>query len=574
VHTRVPFPFWPKRLLLEGAGLLLALATGWLLARLPLPMTVALVGLAALVAGTVAEPLVGVVAGIFLGLLRAYLQRDVPQVPAQVGHLFIALALAAHWARGLLRRHLPLPLGREHPAFSLFLPVLAFLGVAGLSLWNARGPFLDFGLPELVKWVEVGLILWLVAERATPRALPVLLAGSLTVGVFQAGVGLYQFALWGDAPEPFLIPGTEFCRAFGTFEQPNPYAGTMGMMLALMVGVLGGQALEYFRPPLKAAGSLAKPLRGLKTPRSALPDQPDGLLPRPGVRHGEGHTGASHEVPPAVWLSGLLLGGSVLMAGALVASWSRGAWIGFGAALVVMALALPRRARWGFILAGGLVLLFLVLYAAGLLPARVVARLTEFAAEVRLQDVRGVGINNANYAVIERLAHWQSAVEMWRAHFWTGVGLGGYEPAYPEFALINWPLALGHAHNIYLNMLAETGLLGLTVYLFLWGWVFWQTWRATRRASGLARGVAVGLLGAWTQLSVHHLFDNLYVNNVHLLVGLLLGLLVVVREYSESGYGEAPSHIECTNFAFRCTALYSRLSPVQNSQFNISARAR
>jgi len=185
-----------------------------------------------------------------------------------------------------------------------------------------------------------------------------------------------------------------------------------------------------------------------------------------------------------------------------------------------------------------------------------------------------VGINNANYAVVERLAHWQSAVEMWRAHFWTGVGLGGYGPAYPEFALINWPLALGHAHNIYLNMLAETGLLGLTVYLFLWGWIFGQTWRATRRASGMARGVAVGLLGAWTQLAVHQFFDNLYVNNVHLLVGLLLGLLVVVREYSESGYGEAPSHIECTNFAFRCTALYSRLSPVQNSQFNISARAR
>ena len=482
MYNRIPFPFWPKRLLLEGAGLLMALAAGWVLARWPVPVAVALVGLAALVVGTVAEPLVGVVAGIFLGLLRAYLQRDVPQVPAQVGHLFIALALAAHWARGLLRRHLPLPLGREHPAFPVFLPVMAFLGVAGLSLWNARGPFLDFGLPELVKWVEVVLILWLVAERATPRALPVLLAGILAVGVFQAGVGLYQFAFWDEAPEPFLIPGTRFCRAFGTFEQPNPYAGTMGMMLALMVGVLGAQTMECARRFSKC----------LAHKRWA------GLM--------------------------VLLGGSGLMAGALVASWSRGAWIGFGAALVVMALALPRRARWGLILAAALVVLLLALYAVGLLPARVVARLTEFATEVRLQDVRGVGINNANYAVIERLAHWQSAVQMWRAHFWTGVGLGGYEPAYPEFALINWPLALGHAHNIYLNMLAETGLLGLTVYLFLWGWVFWQTWRATRCASGLARGVAVGLLGAWTQLTVHHFFDNLYVNNVHLLVGLLLGV--------------------------------------------------
>ncbi len=477
----------PAKLLLEGIGLLLALAAGWLLARLPLPMAVALMGLAGLVAGTVAEPLVGVVAGIFLGLLRAYLQQEVPQVPAQVGHLFIALALVAHWARGLLHRRLPIPVGREHPASWLFLPVLAFLGVAGFSLWNAEGPFLDYGLPELVKWAEIGLVLWLVAERATARSLPALLAGILTVGVFQAGVGLYQFGLQGKGPEHFLIPGTDFYRAYGTFEQPNPYAGTMGMMLALMVGVLGAQAMEWARHRS----------RRLAHKRWA------GLI--------------------------ALLGGSGLMAGALVASWSRGAWIGFGAALVAVALALPGRAGWGLALAGGLVVLFLALYAVGLLPARIVARLTEFAAEVRLQDVRGVGIHRVNYAVIERLAHWQSAVEMWRAHFWTGVGLGGYEPAYPEFALINWPLALGHAHNIYLNMLAETGLLGLTAYLLLWGWVFWHTWRATRDASGLARGVAVGLLGAWTQLSVHHLFDNLYVNNVHLLVGLLLGLLAVVR---------------------------------------------
>ncbi len=473
----------PTKPLLESTGLLLALAAGWLLARLSLPTAVGLLGLAALAAGTVAEPLVGVVAGAFLGLLRAYLQRAVPQVPAQIGHFFIALALGAHIARGLLRRHLTLPVGRKHPAFPLFLPVMAFLGVATFSLWNARGPFLNSGAPELVKWAEVGLILWLVAERATHRSLPALLAGILAVGAFQAGVGLYQSTLWGKAPEPFLIPGTPFYRAFGTFEQPNPYAGMIGMTLALMVGVLGVSVVEW-------AGHSGKcPARGV-----------------------------------------VLLGGSVLMGGALVASWSRGAWIGFAAALAVMALALPRKARRGLALAAGLAFLFLALYTAGWLPQRIVARLTDFIADLRFQDVRGVGINDANFAVVERLAHWQSALEMGRAHFWTGVGIGGYEPAYPEFALINWPLALGHAHNIYLNVLAEMGLPGLGVYLFLWGWVFWQTWQATRRASGLARGVAVGLLGAWTHLTVHHLFDNLYVNNVHLLVGLLLGLLAVVAQ--------------------------------------------
>jgi len=223
------------------------------------------------------------------------------------------------------------------------------------------------------------------------------------------------------------------------------------------------------------------------------------------------------------------------MGAALGMSWSRGAWLGFGAALAVMALALPRQARWGLLLIVALVGGGLGLYQAGLIPESILARLTSFAQDVRFEDVRGVGINDANYAVIERLAHWQAALEMFRYNLWTGVGFGCYEPAYSRFALINWPIALGHAHNFYLNIAAETGLIGLATYLILWGAVFWQTWRATRRAEGFLRGVAIGLLGAWTHLSVHHLLDNLYVNNVHLHIGAMLGLLAfITRQTNES----------------------------------------
>ena len=229
-------------------------------------------------------------------------------------------------------------------------------------------------------------------------------------------------------------------------------------------------------------------------------------------------------------------------------SWSRGAWLGFGAAASVMAVALPRKARWGLLLVAVLVAGGLGLYGAGLLPTAVTARLTGFAQYVRFEDVRGVGINDANYAVIERLAHWQAALEMLRHDLWTGVGFGGYEPAYRDFALINWPIALGHAHNYYLNVAAETGLVGLAAYLLLWGAIFWQTWRATRHAEGLLRGVAVGLLGAWTHLSVHHLLDNLYVNNVHLHIGVLLGILAfVVQQVDESANRRISKPINRTN---------------------------
>jgi O-antigen ligase len=223
-----------------------------------------------------------------------------------------------------------------------------------------------------------------------------------------------------------------------------------------------------------------------------------------------------------------LLAATGLLGAALLASWSRGAWLGAGAGVLAMLAALPRRAWLGLGLVALLLVCMLGLDVVGLLPASVSARLTDFTQYARFEDVRGVGINDANYAVIERLAHWQAALEMWRANFWNGVGFGDYEPAYADYCLLNWPIALGHAHNYYLNVAAETGVIGLLAYLLLWGAIFWQTWRVTRRATGWRRGLAIGLLGAWTHFSVHHLFDNLYVNNVHLHIGVMLGLAALL----------------------------------------------
>ncbi len=488
----------------NALGLALALGAGLALVCLPPATALILAALGALAVASLVEPLIGVGGGLFLGLLRAYLQTEMPQIPAQIGHLFIALAAVGWVARGLLRRDLRLPLP------PLFLPMLGFVAAGWLSLWNAAD-LPGYGLPELAKWLEVLLVFLIVADRLPGRSPFWLLIPVLLAGLFQASVGLYQFGLRGEGPDHFRIPGYEFYRAYGTFEQPNPYGGFIGMALALAIGVLVGL--------LETRG------QGEGETRRGGDEETRG--------QGEGETrrGGDEErkEPPGNkrFLFGPLLVSLpvLLMGGALAASWSRGAWIGFGAALVAMAAVFPRRAGWGILAVALLAMLALGLYSANLLPPSVVARLTDFAAELRLEDVRGVGINSANYAVIERLAHWQSAVEMWRHRFWTGVGLGCYEAAYTDFALINWPFALGHAHNTYLNLLAETGLVGFLAYLILWAAVFWQTWRLTRHSDGLTRGIAIGLMGVWAHLSVHNFFDNLYVNNVHLMVGALMGVV-------------------------------------------------
>jgi O-antigen ligase len=220
---------------------------------------------------------------------------------------------------------------------------------------------------------------------------------------------------------------------------------------------------------------------------------------------------------------------AVLCTLAVLFSWSRGAWLSLAVGGAVMALFWPKK-FWhgvalllmaGFIFWGGV--------QTGLVPASVTERITSFSEDLRFGDVRGVDINDANYAVLERLAHWQSALEMAREHIWLGVGFGNYEPAYAEYALINWPYPLGHAHNYYLNTLAETGVWGLVVYGLWWAAVFFQTIRQLRQVDWPVRGIALGLLGAWTAVTVHHLVDKLYVNNIYIHLGVMLGLLQLLE---------------------------------------------
>ena len=45
----------------------------------------------------------------------------------------------------------------------------------------------------------------------------------------------------------------------------------------------------------------------------------------------------------------------------------------------------------------------------------------------------------------------------------------------------------------------------------------------------LARLILVGLFGSWAYLAVHSLTDNLYVNNLFLHLGVMLGVLAVLQ---------------------------------------------
>ncbi len=498
-HDTVPAWVLPAALALIGA------AWGVLLTRLSLWEGLLLTALAFIFVGSLWEPLVGVGAALFLGPLQAWLRMELPEIPALIGQVVFVLAAAIWIGRGLLRRdfHIPLP--------PLLLPLLGFMAVTLLSLWQPAEVWM--GLLEWGKWGQILVVFLLVYDRLRGaqgrRRVFLVIALLAGVAVFQALIGLWQFGLADDLPEHFAIDA-RFYRAYGTFEQPNPYAGFLGLAGALLAGLVAAALWEWLTRIMNHESRIINHESRITSCELRVASCKSPFT--------------NYRLPITNYKFGLLLFAFVAVVAGLLASWSRGGWMGFAAALFVIAVMLPRRGGWGLVLAVVIVVGGLGLYAAGWLPASIASRLTGFLEYTRFEDVRGVGINDANYAVIERMAHWQAALSMWQERFWLGVGFGCYEAAYPAHRLINWPYALGHAHNYYLNLLAETGIVGLVAYLVLLGSILVSLWRASRRTSGWTRGLALGLAGAWTHFSVHNFVDNILVNNVHLHLGALLAL--------------------------------------------------
>ena len=89
----------------------------------------------------------------------------------------------------------------------------------------------------------------------------------------------------------------------------------------------------------------------------------------------------------------------------------------------------------------------------------------------------------------------------------------------------HWYLPLGHAHNAFINFLAEVGVIGFAAFVFFWLGVAWLAGRAATSGDAYAAALGIGILGAWAYLSVHSLFDNLFVQHMQLQLALLLGIL-------------------------------------------------
>ena len=121
---------------------------------------------------------------------------------------------------------------------------------------------------------------------------------------------------------------------------------------------------------------------------------------------------------------------------------------------------------------------------------------------------------------------WRDTGELARAYPVFGAGLGSYETALLKYKTAAPDNTVDYAHNDYLQVLAETGVVGLALALGLAGYVFWRVGRVVRWERGRQNWwLAVGLSGGLAAMALHSLVDfNLYIPANALALAWLAGL--------------------------------------------------
>jgi len=512
-----PFRTWRKFVTSSNltASVCIAIAIFLLLAP-PMPWNIRLTLYAALLVWTILRPRVAlylIPICVPWGSLDFIELQGLRLNSADILVIFLAIG----WLMSFGLRQSTGPRDREtsHIPSYLVIALLAFVGTIVLSAAVALN--INSSLKEISKWLEVVVVILLGSQYLrSRRQIWIIVALICLAGISQAFYGYIQ-AFFNLGPQSFIRDAG--LRVYGTFDQPNPYAG-------------------YINIPLSIALALT-------------------LLGRN-------------------WVTRILAGLTAIILGvAEYLSQSRGGEIALAAALIFIVLAGMPHIR---VLMRVLIVLFLGIFAAllaGWIPVSI------FNPVLRFLGVAQISFTNPSsqdYSTAERLAHWIAGLQMFMDHPVLGVGIGNYPDAYSKYFIAIFTTSLGHAHNYYINIAAETGSIGLIAFLLFLLAVFVASRHSLREINKKLRlakmqmpqtqtviqapvgrrnklhlllhplsliqyyreqdqfaivgkltndrALAIGLLAALVAICTHNLVDDLFVHSLINLIALLLIALI------------------------------------------------
>jgi O-antigen ligase len=112
-----------------------------------------------------------------------------------------------------------------------------------------------------------------------------------------------------------------------------------------------------------------------------------------------------------------------------------------------------------------------------------------------------------------RIQIWKDTLHMLSDHPIFGAGLRAYAIVMRPYVTTPKGLPELYAHNIFLSMWAEIGLLGLAAFTVLLAMLLWRGWSSFAKAEGFARPLLWGTAAAFVAITVHGLFDTPYYGN-------------------------------------------------------------
>jgi len=149
---------------------------------------------------------------------------------------------------------------------------------------------------------------------------------------------------------------------------------------------------------------------------------------------------------------------------ALFLSASRGGIVSFVAEMGFLALLLVlRRAGGRHVLAGGVVLLLAFLLVSWLGVRQILERFSS--------------MQSLEVSIGKRATMRHDSWRIFRDHPWTGTGLGTLPIVFPAYESLYDGKIVNHAHNDYLEMLADTGLMGALCCAWFLGVLFFYSLR-------------------------------------------------------------------------------------------------
>ena len=220
-------------------------------------------------------------------------------------------------------------------------------------------------------------------------------------------------------------------------------------------------------------------------------------------------------LPRLAYLTRRLAGAAAWLVGALgfALTLVRGAWVGFGVAVAVLACTLRRQTAT-------FVGVLLVAAAALAIPG-VLARALSF-------------VDATDPTARERVAMLSAGATLLREHPIAGIGPGQVKRLYPEYAP-SYAVRrhTSHLHNTPLQIAVERGLVGLALWLWLFAAFFarlLRIWKRLPADAGQDRALVAGCAAAIVAFVVGGLFEYNFGDTEVLLVAMSLMALPLAIE--------------------------------------------